>query len=134
MAVPSGNRNRAGPSGLSSLHSLTRALSPPAQAAASAGNAAALSVALTACNTVEEVITVVPTRYSETVAPLLRDLANNVERATSTRRQRLELAEASESGSFPKWLEGSIGVPAFQPMAAFATSAIGAPALESYRE
>jgi hypothetical protein len=133
MSGSSGARSRGGLSGLQNLHSLSRALSPSAQAAASAGTSAALSVALTACNTVEEVIAVIPVRYSETLAPILRTHADYVERATSTRRQRLELAEASESGQYPKWLTGSIGIPAFQPMQQFVSDADGAQMIQAYR-
>lgn len=124
---------RTGPSGLSSFASLSRALSPSAQAAASAGSASTLAVALSACTSVEEIVVVVPTRYSESVAPLLRALADNVERATSTFRQRRELTEARTSGEFPKWLLGSIGIPTFQPMGTFASSPVGSQALEAFR-
>src|SRR5712671_928496 len=132
----SGSRSRA-PCGRSSslqnLQSLSHALSPPAQAAASAGTAAALSIALTACTTIEEIVAVIPTHYSDSVAPFLRTMADNVERATSTRRQRQELAEAATSGNFPKWLSGSIGVLSFQPMKAYTDTAAGATMIAAYR-
>jgi hypothetical protein len=81
---------------------------------------------------VEEIIVAIPTRYSETLAPQVRALADAVERADSTRRQRAELVEASTSMRYPKWMEGAIGSPPFQPMAAFAASAVGSAAVEQH--
>ena len=135
MSGTSGNRSvRGRASPFSNFQSLHRALSPSAQAAASAGNAPALSVALAAATTVEEVINVVPVRYRDAVAPCLRTLADDVERAHSTRKQASALSDAIISGSYPKWVEGAIGLPSFQPMSGFANSPDGQTRIEQYRE
>jgi hypothetical protein len=132
MAGPSNRNSRAGASSSFRLQSLQRALSPSTQAAASAESASALSIALGVCNSVEEVINVVPTRYRESLAPLLRGMADAVERSASTRKQRAELREAVNAEKYPKWILGSIGIPSFQPMAGFAKSIHGAPSIEAF--
>jgi hypothetical protein len=133
--MPNNNRlPRGGSSAFSNLGSLHRALSPSAQAAASAGTRSGFTSALLAATTVEEVIIVVPVRYRDAVAPALRSLADSVERAHSTLKQKRALSESLTSGSFPKWVEGAIGTPALQPMAAFAESAEGRAALAEFKD